>query len=89
MSTAFRIDPQSVLDFDFDWSAWLADAETITAHTIETSGTVVVDSSSSSAAAVTVWVSGAAESRVEVTCRIVTNQGRTDDRSLTLLVGER
>jgi len=67
----------------------MAESETITGHTITTTGTVTVDSSSVSAGAVTVWLSGAAGSRVQVTCRIVTNQGRTDDRTLTLLVGER
>jgi len=89
VSTAFRTDPDATLDWVFDWSAWLAESETITAHTIETSGTVTVDSSSVSAGAVTVWLSAAAGSRVQVTCRIVTSQGRTDDRSLTLLVGDR
>ena len=90
MSTAFRIDPDATLDWIFDWSSkWLAEAETITGHTIETSGTVTVDSSSESDGAVTVWLSGAADRRATVTCRITTSQGRTDDRSLTLLVGDR
>jgi hypothetical protein len=89
VSTAFRTDPDATLDWVFDWSAWLADSETITAHTITTTGTVVVDSSSVSAGDVTVWLSGASGSRVEVTCQIVTSQGRTDDRTLTLLVGDR
>ena len=89
MSTAYRIDPDATLDWAFDWSAWLAASETITGHTITADGTVTVDSSSAAAGTVTVWLSGAAGSRVQVTCRIVTNQGRTDDRTLTLLVGER
>ena len=89
MSTAFRIDPDATLDWAFDWSAWLAESETITEHTITTTGTVTVDSSSAAAAAVTIWLSGASGNRAEVTCQIVTNQGRVDDRSLTLLVGER
>ena len=90
MSTAYRHDTQSVLDYVFDWGTnWLAESETITGHTITTTGTVTVDSSTAAAGTVTVWLSGAAGSRVQVTCRITTNQGRTDDRTLTLLVGER
>ena len=89
MSTAFRADPDSVLDYVVDWSAWLAESETITGHTITKSGTVTVDSSSESDGAVTVWLSGAADRRATVTCRITTNQGRIDDRSLTLIVGDR
>ena len=90
MNTAYRIDPDATLDWAFDWGKnWLADSETITGHTITTSGTVTVDSSSAAAGKVTVWLSGAADRRATVTCRITTNQGRTDDRSLTLIVGDR
>ena len=89
MST-FLLDPDATLDFDFSWQAWLADDETIVTHEILiASGQVTVDSSSESDGVVTAWLSSAEPRRARVTCRIVTSQGRTDDRTITLNVTER
>jgi hypothetical protein len=84
-------DPDAVLDFDFDWSAkWLATGETISTFTVSRTGDVVIDSSAQSGGVVTVWLSGGtAGTTATVTCRITTNQGRTDDRTITVRIAQR
>lgn len=81
----FKKDPQAVLDWDIDWSKWLAKAgDTITAvsATVTPSGGLAVDSSSTTASAVKVWLSGGvAGSSYQVTVHITTSGGRQDDRS--------
>ncbi|MBO9523410.1 MAG: hypothetical protein J7518_17920 [Nocardioidaceae bacterium] len=91
-------DPDAVLDYEFDWkplthgtgvSDWLASGETIASYELLPSDGITVDSHTESDGKVTVWLSGAAPRRQTVTCRIHTNQGRTDDRTITLNVIER
>ena len=89
MSTYIK-DPDAVLDHAWDWSAWLADDETIVTHDIiVTSGQVTIDSSSEQDGVVTAWLSGAEPRTVRVTCRVTTSQGRVDDRTITLRVQDR
>lgn len=85
------IDPDAELDYAFDWTAWLDDGETITSHTLVPTTGITVDNSTEDAGIVTVWVSGAtpAKSLQRITCRIVTNEGRTDDRTMQFRVAER
>ena len=87
--SAFTIDKDAVLDFAFDWSAWLADTETIASHVVTPTDGVTVDSSTEDSGVVTVWLSGATAPRQKVTCHIVTSDGREDDRTITLNVRER
>ena len=90
MASSYTKDPDATLDWAFDWTSWLVDAETIVSHTILTDGTVTEDSSSDDGGVVTVWLSGGeVRDNAEVTCRIVTDQGRTDDRTITVRVRER
>lgn len=89
MTTTFTLDPDAVLDFTFDWTAWLADGETIDTHAIEPTDGITVDSSNIDGGLVVAWVSGATGTRQKLTCRITTDQGRTDDRTITLNVRER
>lgn len=89
-SKTFRKDPNAVLDFEFDWSAWLAVGETISSHTITVTGGIVKDSSSNSTTAVVAWISGGTDgATATVACRIVTSASRTDERTITLVVAER
>lgn len=91
-------DPNAVLDYPFDWAAWLtlnggdtiASAEFI----VDPSLTVVLQASDSTTA--TVWLSGGVKpatgsNKLRVTCRITTNNTppRTDDRSIFLRMVER
>lgn len=91
MPSSFLIDPDAVLDYRFDWSQWLTAGEVIQDHTVTaiTDG-ITVDSSDPTDTDVTAWLSGAAISTTQrVTCHIVTDQGREDDRTITLQVRNR
>ena len=91
MALAFEKDPSAVLDFAFDWSAWLG-ADTISSYTVTISpaGDLAVVSSSQALGVVTTWLrAGEAGTTYLVTCQIVTGGGRTDERSMTILCRER
>ncbi len=88
----FIKDPDSVLDYVFDWSAWLTieDNDTISAHPIDADTGITVDSSSTTTTATTVWLSGGtAGTSYVVRCEIVTSGGRTIERSAVIDVRER
>jgi hypothetical protein len=81
------MDVNAVLDFAWDWSNWLADLETIVTSTVTASPGISVDSSSNTNTKVTVWLSGGTSGRIyTVTNLISTNQGRTDERTITIRV---
>ena len=83
-------DPDAVLDYAFDWSAWLASEETINSHTVTVDTGLTKDSDSESSGIVTVWLSGGtAGTSYKVACKIVTNEGRTEERSITIKCTER
>jgi hypothetical protein len=86
--STFRHDPDAQLDYRFDWSDWLAEGETISTRQVVVDGTATVDPVTDDGSTVTAWVSDA-EGPVRLTCRITTNQGRTDDRSIRLIVSDR
>lgn len=82
-------DPDATLDYLWDWSGWLPSGDTITAVEVLAEG-VTVDGYSHDGATVTVWLTGGVvETTARATVRVTTAQGRTDDRTLTLLVRER
>lgn len=82
----FLIDSDAVLDYEFDWSAWL-DGDTISSYSLSATG-ITVDSDSNTTTAVTVWVS-APSSGATLTCHIVTAAGREDDRTMTFTLSGR
>lgn len=86
----YHKDPSAVLDYGFDWSEWLDAGENITTSTWTSSVGITIDSSSHSLTSSTVWLSGGTSSQVyEVTNEIITNAGRTDQRSLNIRVTNR
>ena len=93
MTTTFTKDPNAVLDYAWDWSAWLAAAETISTFTITAATGLTVAGSPAPAqvaGVVTAWLTGGTVGIVyDVTCHIVTNQGRTDDRTIRVHVAQR
>ena len=101
MIDQFLKDPAAVLDYRFDWAAltngtgetdWLATGETISTSTVTATSGLTVDSSSivSGSTAVVAWLSGGTAGQAyEVTNRIVTSGGRTDERTITLKVTDR
>lgn len=83
-------DPQAILDWVFDWSQWLAVAETITARTITVDAGITKDSDTATSTAVTVWLSGGTDGvAYQVACRITTSSARTDERTITIRVQQR
>lgn len=96
---SIKKDPNAILDYTWDWTTWLLDAsnptDTISSHTINIVAPaegVTVQSSSITGASkmVTAWLAGGTAGKtVQVTCRIVTAGGRTEDRSIYLKIKER
>lgn len=90
-------DPDAVLDYTFDWTAWLDSVtDSISTHTaVVTSGVtpasnVAVDGSSVVGKTVVVWVSGGVVGEtVALRCRIDTAGNRIDDRTVYLKIKER
>ncbi|WP_458796501.1 phage fiber-tail adaptor protein [Mycobacteroides abscessus] len=83
----FKKDPQAVLDYTVDWSAWLSPAgDTITDATATASPAgLSVDSTTTTTDEVTVWLSGGtAGSSYMVTVHITTAGGRQDDRTMQI-----
>jgi hypothetical protein len=86
----FQKDPDAVLDYTYDWTRWLQAGETISSHSIIVPTGITLGSSATGDGLVTAWLSGGVNGTIYmVTCRITTNQGRTDDRSIWLSVLDR
>lgn len=82
-------DPSSVLDYQLDWSAWLAGNDTISTSTWSASG-ITIDSDANTSTSATVWLSGGvAGNKYRVTNRIVTAGGRTAERTIEVTCAER
>ena len=89
MARSFVKDPNAVLDYEWDWSAWLG-TDTIASHTVTAATGLTVDSSTATSTAVTAWLSGGSVgASYAVTCHVVTAAGREDDRTATITVQER
>lgn len=83
-------DSDAVLDYEFLWSEWLSESEEINSYVITASPGITVDSDTNTTERVTVWLSGGtAGVPYTVGCRITTNQGRTDERTMTIRVVNR
>lgn len=84
-------DPDAVLDYTIDWSLWLdAIGDTLVSASVETATGITCDSSSVVGKTVVMWLSGGSEGQThQVTCRVVTTGGRTDDRSIFVKILER
>lgn len=95
MST-FVHDPDAVLPYTVDWSAWLgafdAPAPTITSHQVIAEDGITVVSSSHTGTTITAVLSGGTAGKTyRVTFRAVLSAGPPyqDDRSIQLVVRER
>lgn len=82
-------DPDAVLDYSINWSSWLVAGDTIVTSTWAADDGITIDSDSNTTTATTVWLSGGgAGESYDVTNHIVTDDGREDDRTITILVRE-
>ena len=90
LTNQYTKDPSAILDWAYDWTDWLAAAETITDHTITADTGITVDSSTEDAGIVTVWLlGGTAGVNYKVACLITTSAGRTDERTIWIKVTDR
>jgi hypothetical protein len=81
-------DPDSVLDYQFDWSSWLG-ADTIASVTFSVDGGLTEDSSINDDTSATIWLSGGESGRsYKVVCSITTSGGRKCDRTMIVPVQE-
>jgi hypothetical protein len=88
--TQFLHDPDATLDYRFDWSTWLSDDETIVSSTVTVPTGLTLASQSQEDGIVTGWISGGTLFKsYDVRCRITTSDGRTDDRTMSLIVRDR
>lgn len=84
-------DPDATLDYQLDWSDWLATGESIASATVTVTGATLV-SSSYTTTTVTAWIrGGTAGERARIQYRITTNNAtpRIDDRTLIVLIAHR
>lgn len=83
-------DPNAVLDYKIDWTAWMPTNDKIVASVYASSDAdLVVDDSMFDDLTSTVWLSGGvAGERYTVTNHITTEDGREDDRSITIVCKE-
>lgn len=91
MTAAYIKDPSAVLDYRVDWATWLTASETITTSTwpVVPAG-ITKDSDTNTTTTATIWLSGGTlNTEYVITNRIVTNQGRTDERSITITIRDR
>jgi hypothetical protein len=86
---SFVKDPDAVLDYKIDWSAWL-DTDTITdSQWLSEDEALVIDSEEFNDTETVVWLSGGEiRKRHLVTNRITTAGGRTNDRSIRIAIKE-
>ena len=82
-------DPQAVLDYEIDWSEWLG-SDTITFSSWTQPEGITRVTHSYDTTSTKVWLSGGTVGdRYNVTNEIVTTQGRTDDRTITIIVEQK
>lgn len=93
MASEYYMDVDAVLDFTFDWTAWL-DGETISSFDVtpETGLNVNSDGLDVDSEQVTAWVradEATAGKDYLLSCKITDTAGRTDERTMTIKVRER
>jgi hypothetical protein len=85
-SKRFVKDPNSILDFGIDWSSWLG-VDTIASSTWTIATGITSTLQTNTTTTTTVWLSTATlGAEYELTNRIVTAGGRTEDCTITIAV---
>ncbi len=87
----FTKDPDAVLDYSVDWSAWLAGDQIASSEWLLEQGALIEKVTDTfTATKATVWLRGGQVGTTYlVTNRIVTVGGRTDDRTISVKVEDR
>jgi len=89
--TTFKKDPDAVLDYTFDWSLYLTPlSDSISTVSFIADSPLTTSNPTHTATTATCFVSGGVVgTSLNLTCRITTAGGRTDDRSITLKIVDR
>ena len=86
-------DPDSTLDYVWDWHCWIGDDELASASFVvepDNGLSIVSTSIDPETSRALVWLTGGTvEQNYLVTCRITTSGGRTDDRTVFIRVESR
>lgn len=86
-------DPDAILDYQLDWSDWLAEGVFIVGLTVIADNGVIVETSSFTATTTTAWLSGGIlGENANITYRITTNSvpgAQVNDRALILRIENR
>jgi len=85
-------DPNSTLDFSFDWSDWVEGGDSISSfeiiyNTTTHTGQLLINQTSLSENIVTVWLSaGRKNMKYMITCRVTTVDGRVEDSTRAIKI---
>lgn len=83
---AFLHDPQAVLDYKVDWTAWLG-SDTIASSTWTVPAGITKNSDSATTTAATIWMQGGTDGTdYTLVNHITTAGGRQEDQSIVLKV---
>lgn len=83
-------DPDATLDYTWDWYKWLPNGDLIITSEFIVDPGITVVLQTNTGTNCTVWLSGGVSGLpYQVTNRITTVQGRTDDRTVTIRVQQR
>ena len=86
----FTKDPTAVLDYKFNWAAWLATGATISTSTWTVDDGITKDSDVKSATETVVWLSGGTLGEsYRVTNKITTSGNRTESRTMHFTIKNR
>ncbi len=82
-------DPDSVLDYIWDFSEWMPSGDSIASHIVTPDSGITVDASTDDTDTVTVWLSGGTAGQAyTVSVKITTAQGRVVERSVLFIISE-
>ena len=89
MAQSFNKDPDAKLDYQIDWSTWLGtDTISTSSWAVDTGLTKVSESNTTTTA--TVWLSGGTlNQEYSAINTVVTAAGRTDQRTITIMLVEK
>lgn len=89
MPQTFIKDPSAILDYTIDWTDWL-EADTISSSSWTIPAGLTKTSEATTTKKATAWLSGGTLGQFyTVTNRVVTAGGRTDERSIVIVVAQR
>lgn len=83
-------DPDAILDYTINWSSWLPAGDAIAESTWTAGNGITIDSDSNTSTSATVWLSGGTVGATyTVTNHIVTDDGREEDQTISIIIREK